>query len=199
MVNRTIALLLLAEIACLLFLTSIYARIHVQLATQRLAADERLLSSTSLNPRKGLAIWFGGLGSLWFRQRLKEIKALGRRPSEARYRRSELRAGDDDGDRAFSGAGLRRDRQWGNGEKTDFLAFLLYSGLMMGPVVRISSSVPEYREYALASRDLADAAHGAPKRGSAVDSGPLSFVGTDARAADRLRSTLRLSPAIESR
>lgn len=75
-VNTAVAILLFAEIACLLIVTMIYAPIHVRLATRRFAADERLLSSTSLNPRKGLAIWFGGLGSLWLRERLKEIRAL---------------------------------------------------------------------------------------------------------------------------
>jgi hypothetical protein len=67
-VNTTVAILLLAEIVCLLIVTMIYARIHVRLAARRLAADEQFLSSTSLNrardSRSGSAGWaLFGLGS----------------------------------------------------------------------------------------------------------------------------------------
>ena len=153
-----------------------------------------MLSSTSLNPRKGLAIWFGGLGSLWFRQRLKEIKALaGARLKlgigEASYAQATTMAIG-----LFVVLGFVVIVNGGYGGKTDFLAFLLYSGLMMGPVVRISSFVPEYREYTLAGRGLDDAVHGAPKRGPALDDGPLSFAGTDARAADRPAIDIAFEP-----
>jgi ABC-type bacteriocin/lantibiotic exporter with double-glycine peptidase domain len=193
-VNKTAAVLLLAEIACLLFMTMVYARIYVRLATTRLAADERLLSSTSLNPRKGLAIWFGGLGSLWFRERLKEIRAL----AEARL---NLSVGEASYAQAttiaiglFVVLGFVVIVNGGYGGKTDFLAFLLYSGLMMGPVIRISSFVPEYREYALAARGLNRAVEGAPKRGPELEDRPLSFAGIDFRTAGRSAIDITLEP-----
>ena len=65
---------------------------------------------------------------------------------------------------------------------------------MMGPVVRIASFVPEYREYALAGQRLDAAVKGAPKRGPTFDEGPLSFTGIDSRAAERSAIDITLKP-----
>jgi ABC-type bacteriocin/lantibiotic exporter with double-glycine peptidase domain len=182
-VSSTVATLLFTEIIFLLILTTMYSRVHARLANRRLAADERILSNTSLNPRLGLTIWFGGLGSLWLRQRLKEIKVLS-------YARRNLSIGEATyanattmGIGLFVVLGFAVITYFGY-EKVDFITFLLYAGLMMGPVVRISSLIPELREYALANQGLADAIRKAPSRSAEANDAFLLFEGTDARNGD---------------
>jgi ABC-type bacteriocin/lantibiotic exporter with double-glycine peptidase domain len=69
------------------------------------------------------------------------------------------------------------------GAKRDFLAFLLYSGLMMGAIVRVSAFIPEYREYLLVRRGLQDALHiGSPQNKIKLNyNSPLIFSGIDTR------------------
>jgi ABC-type bacteriocin/lantibiotic exporter with double-glycine peptidase domain len=193
-VSTTVAMLLFTEVISLLILTTMYSRVHARLARRRLLADEQILSNTSLNPRQGLTIWFGGIGSLWLRQRLKEIKVHS-------YARRNLSIGEATYANATTmGIGLFvvlgfAVITYSGYEKVDFVAFLLYAGLMMGPVVRISSFIPELREYVLANRGLADAIRKAPRRLAEVSDAFLLFEGADARDGDlRPPVNVRIAP-----
>jgi ABC-type bacteriocin/lantibiotic exporter with double-glycine peptidase domain len=76
--------------------------------------------------------------------------------------------------------------EWQHSEKSIFLAYLLYSGLMMGPVVRVSSFIPEYREYFLARDALRDAVLNAPHREQKLQSTDLiTFSTADKRTSDQ--------------
>jgi ABC-type transport system involved in cytochrome bd biosynthesis fused ATPase/permease subunit len=194
-VNSIAASLLLCELACLIGLTGIYSRLHVRLAQRRLTADERLLANTSLNPRKGIAIWFGGIASLWFRERLREIKNL----ANARihlsigevtyYNATTLTIG------LFSVIGFAVIVGLGYSAKRDFLAFLLYSGLMMGPIVRVSAFIPECREYLLVKRGLQDAVRGSLQVEDKLDANtPLLFSGIDTRSDLRYPKKIEIGP-----
>ena len=159
-----------------------------------------MLSSTSLNPRKGLAIWFGGLGSLWFRERLKEIKALaGARLNlgigEASYAQATTMAIG-----LFVVLGFVVIVNGGYGGKTDFLAFLLYSGFMMGsggPHLVVRSGVS--RIHAGCAGALTMLCVARRKEGRRLTTGHCRLAASMPARPSGLRSTLSLSPAIESR
>jgi ABC-type transport system involved in cytochrome bd biosynthesis fused ATPase/permease subunit len=195
-VNSTAAALLLCELACLIALTALYSRVYVRLAQKRLTADERLLANTSLNPRKGIAIWFGGIGSLWFRGRLREIKNLANARIQlsigevAYYNATTLTIG------LFSVLGFAIIVGLGYGAKRDFLAFLLYSGLMMGAIVRVSAFIPECREYLLVKRGLQDAVRGSLQIEDKIDvNTPLLFSAIDTRSDLRYPKKIEIGPS----
>ena len=175
--NGVVGALLFVETVVLFLSTTIYSSIHVKLAKARLEADEKLLGNASLNPRKGLAIWFGGLGSLWLSERKKEVVAV-----EVAHRRIGIGEGSFFAVTGFIIGfwvivGYFVIIHFFKSEHRDFIAFFIYSGFMMGPVHRLSSFLHEYREYALSRNGLsAEVARGKEsKNARTVLSQPLVF------------------------
>ena len=184
-----IALLLFFEVLFLLLVTLVYARIYEKLAIQRLDADERLLTNTSLNQRKGIAIWFGGLGGFWFRQRIQEIRAVRRAHAKmgigeaAYFNLITMIVG------LFVVVGYFVIANWEQGNTSVFLAFLLYSGLITGPVLRISAFIPESREYLIARKSLSEARVPAHKHSRKIFSDTPIFFSAMVRGRDQSSST----------
>jgi ABC-type bacteriocin/lantibiotic exporter with double-glycine peptidase domain len=153
-VNPTVALLLLGKILVLLTLTVCYSKIHIERAASHMKAEEIMLASATLSPRKGLSIWFGGGAAHWHRARLTEIAAAAKArngiwTAEAIfYATSSAIAG------LFIVAGHVVLIEMRQGSMYDFVALFTYCGLMVAPVMRISAFVPEYREYSIACAEL---------------------------------------------
>jgi ABC-type transport system involved in cytochrome bd biosynthesis fused ATPase/permease subunit len=147
--SSAIAGVLVLEVIFILLIVFLYSPLHARLALERLKAEERLGTGAQLYMRSALATWFGGLGSLWFRRRLSDAKALAR----ARFRYgigaavyhnlTSFALG------AFVVLGgifiLRGSNSAAIGE--NFFILILYSGFLLGPVIRLTSFVPETREY----------------------------------------------------
>lgn len=151
--NRGMALLLVAEMAVFLAITAVYAPIQASLVRARLSADEKLLVGADLAPRKGTAIWFGGLGNYWLGARFREVRAV----AAARFRTSLAEAtylqclttiG-----ALFVPAGYLVLVVWG-GSQEQFVPYIFYAGLLIAPVLRLSSFVPETREFLIAKAGL---------------------------------------------
>jgi ABC-type bacteriocin/lantibiotic exporter with double-glycine peptidase domain len=195
--GTAVAMLLLFEVGCITGMTIIYARIHVILAKKRMDADELVLRNSGLNPRKGVAIWFGGTGSLWFRMRIREIKTL----ANARIRLGV-------GEVAYLNlitfaiglfivGGYFVIVDWQHRAMDNFLAFLLYCGLMTGPVIRVSSFIPECREYLQAKRNLEEAIASCPQPEYRLQSTEqLSFSANDNRANRNRKIDIRAGDRI---
>ncbi len=189
MLGSGIALLLFFEVLFLLLITLVYARIYEKLAQQRLDADERVLINTSLNPRKGIAIWFGGLGGFWFRKRIQEIRAVRRAHAkmgmgEAAYLNLvTMIVG------LFVVVGYFVITIFEQGNASVFLAFLLYSGLIAGPVLRISAFIPESHEYLIARKSLSEAGVPAHKHSRKIFSNTPIFFSAMGRSRDQSSST----------
>jgi ABC-type multidrug transport system fused ATPase/permease subunit len=141
------------------------------------------------------AIWFGGTGSLWFRMRIGEIRAL----ANARIRLGigevaylnliTLAIG------LFIVGGYFVIVDWQHGEMDNFLAFLLYCGLMTGPVIRVSSFIPECREYLQAKRNLEETIASCPKPEYRLQSTEqLSFSANDNRPDQNRKIDISSSP-----
>lgn len=152
--STPVAVLLGIEIFCLILITTAYSQLHMKLADARFKADEELLGDSSNNPRKGISIWFGGLGDVWLKQRRKEILVV-------RNARLKLAVGDSIflntttfiiGISVVIGYFILIILEYGTTQ--DFVAFFLYSGFMMGPVARLASFVHECQESYLAICEL---------------------------------------------
>lgn len=152
--SACVAVLLGIEIVCLVLVTVIYSQFHMKLANARFKADEQLLSDAGNNPRKGISIWFGGLGSVWLEQRRKEIFGV-------KNARLKLALGDSVflnvttfiiGISVVVGYFVLITMEYGT--QQDFVAYFLYSGFMMGPVTRLASFTHECQECYLAVREL---------------------------------------------
>lgn len=152
--NGIVGFILTLEIIALFLVTLNFSNIHVRLAERRFKADEKLLGNAFLSPRKALSIWFGGVGTLWLTQRKKEINEV---------ELSHIYIGVGEG--VFFAVNSLIIGLWvvvayvvihfyNFGEQRDFIAFFIYSGLLMGPVHRLSSFLHEYREYSLACKSL---------------------------------------------
>jgi len=152
--STCVALLLAIEITCLVVITVVYSQLHMKLADARFKADEQLLSDAGNNPRKGISIWYGGLGEIWLKQRRREIFGV-------RIARLKLAVGDSIflnittfiiGISVVIGYFVLINL--GYGTKQDFVAYFLYSGFMMGPVARLASFVHECQECYIAGHEL---------------------------------------------
>jgi ABC-type bacteriocin/lantibiotic exporter with double-glycine peptidase domain len=152
--STSVAVLLSIEVVCLVLVTVVYSQLHMKLANARFKADEQLLSDAGNNPRKGISIWYGGLGSIWLKQRRKEIFGV-------KNARLKLALGDSVflnvttfiiGISVVVGYFVLIIMDYGT--KQDFVAYFLYSGFMMGPVTRLASFTHECQECYLAVREL---------------------------------------------
>ena len=152
--SMPVAVLLGIEVVFLILITTVYSQLHIKLADARFKADEQLLSDSNNNPRKGISIWFGGLGAIWLKQRLKEILGV-------RNARLKLAIGDSIylnfttfiiGISVVIGYIVLIIFEYGNMQ--DFVAYFLYSGFIMGPVARLASFVHECQECYLAGHEL---------------------------------------------
>jgi ABC-type bacteriocin/lantibiotic exporter with double-glycine peptidase domain len=144
--STCVAVLLLIEVTCLVFVTVVYSQRHMKLSDARFKSDEQLLGDAGNNPRKGISIWFGGLGSIWLQQRKKEIVAV-------KIARLKLSVGDSVFLNVttfiigvFVVIGYFIIVIMGFGTTQDFVAYFLYSGFMMGPVARLASFAHECQE-----------------------------------------------------
>lgn len=177
--STCVAVLLAIEVVCLVFVTVIYSQLHMKLANARFKADEQLLSDAVNNPRKGISIWFGGLGSIWLEQRRKEISGV-------KNTRLKLLLGDSVflnvttfiiGISVVVGYYVLIIMEYGN--KQDFVAYFLYSGFMMGPVARLASFTHECQECYLAVHELKKAtAEPLNATASKIQLTPISFTAT---------------------
>jgi ABC-type transport system involved in cytochrome bd biosynthesis fused ATPase/permease subunit len=157
--SSVIAGVLVLEVIVILLLVWLYSLLHARLALEQLKAEERLGTGAQLYMRSALATWFGGLGSLWFRRRLSDAKVLAR----ARFRYGVGAAGFHNLTSFALGAfvvlgGLLILRWGGNSTaiRETFFILILYSGFLLGPVIRLTSFVPETREYKTALARVVD-------------------------------------------
>jgi ABC-type transport system involved in cytochrome bd biosynthesis fused ATPase/permease subunit len=141
--------LLILEVTIILLLVWLYSNVHARLSLERLAAEERLGKGAQLYMRAALAIWFGRIGGMWLRHRLGDARALAR----ARLRFGVGTAGYHNLVSFLLGVtivlgGFLIFRDGNNvAARESFFVFVLYSGFLLGPVIRLVSFVPETREY----------------------------------------------------
>ena len=177
--STCVAVLLGIEVVCLVLITVIYSQLHMKFANARFKADEQLLSDAGNNSRKGISIWFGGLGSVWLEHRYKEIFGV-------KKARLKLALGDSVflnvttfiiGISVVVGYFVLVVMEYGT--KQDFVAYFLYSGFMMGPVARLASFTHECQECYLAVRELKKAT-AEPQEVPAIAPklNPISFTAT---------------------
>ena len=175
-INGNIAFILGIEIAVLFLITLTYAPIHTKLTVDLMRADEVMLSSSALNPRKGVSIWFGGISSIWSKQRIINIQELANKKQliwtaeSLYYSVSTATTG------IFIVFGYWFLISLGRGTIHDFTALIIYCGLMMSPVMRLAAALPEYREFTNARNEIRRAVDSVPEiESKAPNSISLSF------------------------
>src|SRR6266851_1364476 len=72
MLSRVMAGVLIFEVVVILLVVWFYSSLQARLSLDRLIAEERLGKGAQLYMRAAIAIWFGRIGSPWFRRRLGE-------------------------------------------------------------------------------------------------------------------------------
>ena len=148
--------LLVLEILFLLVLTSIYSKIYPFFFHKKMIAEENLLLGAALTPRRAFAIWFGGVGDFWYSSRVKEIKEI----ADTRFLINSADTTFLITTTIFTNVyvviGYLMLASNDTGNVSNFLTFFVYSGFILGPAIRLSSFLPEYKEYGLSIKSLMD-------------------------------------------
>src|SRR5262249_17096826 len=152
------------EIAIILSLVWLYSNVHARLSLDRLLTEEAVGKGAQLHMRAALTVWFGRIGSLWLRHRLADARMLAR--ARARY---GLGAAAYHNAVSFAlgmlvvlgGVLIFRQSDVAVAQE-NFFVLVLYSGFLLGPVIRLTSFIPETREYRTAMKRLLASNEDAP-------------------------------------
>jgi len=152
--SEQLMFLITLEIFILIAGTLLFSFFYEKLAKDRIAMDSRFLAKLELDKSKAVAILFSGIRKIWRLGRLDDIRivAISRRKvaqAESIYFAFVT---------FFLGtyicAGYFLLIEVHSLPKTTFVAFVFYSGLMMAPISRICSFVPEYKNYIALRKSL---------------------------------------------
>jgi ABC-type bacteriocin/lantibiotic exporter with double-glycine peptidase domain len=153
-VASSVSILVALEAVFLFGVTILYGSVYQRLAKDKLDTDAKFLADVDLNRSKAIAVLYSGFQSVWKSGRIRDIKAVElsrRRVANAEVLYFNFVS-------FFLGAYLClgyfviiyvQDLPI-----STFIAFVFYAGLMMAPITRISSFLPELKNFILARDSL---------------------------------------------
>lgn len=135
-----------------IFIVYFYSRSFDKLVRAKFDTENKLLKSNSIDSRRGRDIFYGGKKSIWLSKRIKEIISVAKAHSSIGFIETIYHTGTSSLINFWILLGYFYLKIIHNLSNEIFLSYILYVGLIMGPILRISSFIPELQQYLISKK-----------------------------------------------
>jgi ABC-type bacteriocin/lantibiotic exporter with double-glycine peptidase domain len=147
--------ILIASGACLLIVIVYFYGINFNiLATKRFYVDNELIKNNNINMRKGRDIYYSGRKKIWQTKRTEEIFQVIKNHSVIGALESLYHTGTIALVNFWILLGYFVLREHLKVPAEQFLSYVLYAGLIMAPILRISAFIPEAQQCFIAKNNI---------------------------------------------
>lgn len=146
--------LIVLEVFFLIGGTILFSTFYENLAKNKIDVDSKFLSRLDLDRSKSLSILFCGIKQIWKSGRFEDIKSVETSRRKVGHAESAYFVSITFFLGAYVCLGYYILIEIELASRTTFIAFVFYSGLMMVPITRICSFMPEFKNFLVARRSL---------------------------------------------